>query len=77
MRINMNEQTYPRRGLIRYGLTLVGGIFFLGAARSSFGATTTPEPNEKKPSKGRIGRRHCIEGERLGAPVQALGKNKD
>jgi hypothetical protein len=72
----MNERIYPRRGLIKRGLTLIGGIFFLGAARYSFGATATAEPKEKL-SRGRSVRQHCIEGERLGVPVQALGKNKD
>ena len=66
----MNGKTYARRGLIKRGLALVGGIFLLGAARSGFGATRTAEPREKQGSRARSVRQHGIEGNRLSLPAQ-------
>jgi hypothetical protein len=76
----MNTSIYYRRGLIKRGLTLLGGIFFLGTIRSSFGAATkAAEPNKrtKMVSRGRGMTEHCIEGKLLPLPVQHLGNNKD
>src|SRR5271165_7064911 len=76
---HMNKNNYPRRGLIKRGLTLIGGIFFLGAVRSTFGATKTAEPDVKikRVSRGRGMTQHCIEGISLGLPMQHLENNKD
>jgi hypothetical protein len=78
-RPHMNENTYYRRSLIKRGLTLIGSIFFLGAFRSNFGATQTPEPSKKsKRFSRRPGTtRHCIEAVSLGLPVQYPEINKD
>jgi hypothetical protein len=78
----MNEKIYPRRGLIKRGLTLIGGVLVFGASRSSSAAAKTAEPNKKtsKTSKANRGpgvKQHCIEGESLGLPLQDLGRNKD
>jgi len=77
--MNMNKDTYHRRGLIKRGLTLIGGIFLLGAARSSFGATKKAEPDKKikKANRGPGVTQHCIEGVPLNVPVRDLGINKD
>ena len=75
----MNKDTFHRRGLIKRGLTLLGGVFLLGAARSSFGAAKKAEPDKKvkKASRGLGVAQHCIEGVRLSVPVRDLGINKD
>ena len=68
-----------RRGLIKRGLTLFGGIFFLGAVRSSFGAATkTADLNKsKRVPRGRRMMQHCLEGVSIGLPVQYPENNRD
>jgi hypothetical protein len=69
----MNENNYHRRGLIKRGLTIIGGIFFLGVGRYSFGAATKPverNGNAHRASKARGKTQHCIEGVSLGSPIQ-------
>jgi len=75
----MNKNDYLRRGLIKRGLTLIGGIFFLGAFRSTIGAAKPAEPhkNTKRVSRGRGVTQHCIEGVLLGLPVQDVEGNKN
>jgi hypothetical protein len=75
----MKETTYPRRGLIKHGLTLVAGILVFGANRSNSAETKTAEPNKRtqKVNRGIGVRQHCIEGKSLGLPVQPPEKNKD
>jgi hypothetical protein len=69
----MNKINYYRRTLIKRGLTLIGGVFFLTSFRSSFGAAAKePSASGKTASRARGKRQHCIEGVSLGAPVQYL-----
>jgi hypothetical protein len=75
----MNKTIYPRRGLIKRGLTLIGGILVFGASRPSSAAAKTEEPNKKTSKANRRPgiRQHFIEGNSLGLPGQDLGRNKD
>ena len=75
----MDKDKYHRRGLIKRGLTLLGGVFLLGAARSSFGASKRAEPDKKvKKASGRqIVNQHCIEAVLLSVPVRDQEINKD
>ena len=68
----MNENDYHRRGLIKLGITLIGGVMALGAVRSSIGATKKVESKERarKIRRGYYAARHCIEGKRLDLPKQ-------
>jgi hypothetical protein len=75
----MNENTYYRRSLIKRGLTLFGGIFFMGAIRSSFGTPNREElaKRTKNPRRGPSMTQHCIEGISLALPVNHLESNKE
>jgi hypothetical protein len=70
----MDKNFTHRRSLIARSLTLLGSIFFLGAIRSSFGATApNTTQSDKKTGRARKGqgmKKHCIEGEQLRLPVQ-------
>jgi len=73
--IPQRKNNYHRRGVIKRGLTLLGGIFFLGAVRSSFGAATKlaePLVKAKGTNRGPSVTQHCIEGVFLGVPAQDL-----
>jgi hypothetical protein len=74
----MNKNSYHRRGLIKRGLALIGGTFFFGVFRSTFGAVKPAETNKntKRISRGQGVTQHCIEGVLLGLPVQDAGGNK-
>ena len=76
---NMNKDIYHRRGLIKRGLTLIGGVFLLGAARSSFGAAKKAESDKKtkNASRGLGTTQHYIEGVPLSLAVRDAGINKD
>jgi hypothetical protein len=74
----MNKDIYHRRGLIKRGLTLIGGVFLLGTARSSFGAAKKAESDKKtKASRGLSTTQHYIEGVPLSLAVRDVGINKD
>jgi hypothetical protein len=68
----MNKENYPRRGLIKHGLALIGGILVMGAGRSNAAAAKTGESKRgtRKVSRGSGVGQHCIEGERLGSARQ-------
>jgi hypothetical protein len=69
---NMNKKIYPRRGLIKHGLALIGGVLVMGAGRSNAAAAKTEESKRgtRKVSRGSGVRQHCIEGERVGSSTQ-------
>jgi uncharacterized protein (DUF3084 family) len=73
----MNEKIYPRRGLIKRGLTLIGGVLVFGASRSSSAAAKTAASDKrlKKPNRESAVRQHCTEGESIGLPGQERGRN--
>jgi hypothetical protein len=76
----MNKFTYHRRGLIKRGLTLLGGVFFLGTLRSSFAAAT--KMSEPVQTTNRVRRvrgltQNCIEAVSLPLPVAVLETNEN
>jgi hypothetical protein len=68
----MNKKIYPRRGLIKHGLALIGGVLVMGAGRSNAAAAKAGELKRGtgKVSRGSGLRQHCIEGERVGSSMQ-------
>lgn len=68
----MNKKIYPRRGLIKHGLALIGGILVMGAGRSNAEAAKTGESKSgtRRVSRGSGVGQHCIEGERVGSSTQ-------
>jgi hypothetical protein len=68
----MNKKIYPRRGLIKHGLALIGGVLVMGAGRSNAAAAKTEESKRgtRKVSRGSGARQHGIEAKFIGAPVQ-------
>lgn len=77
----MNENNYYRRSLIKRGLTLVGGIFFLGAGRLGFTAVAKASTRNAKINPARRGRdmtqERFIEGVSLGSPSDRLSSSQD
>jgi hypothetical protein len=69
----MNKINYYRRNLIKRGLTLIGGVFFLASFRSTFGAAAKePNANGQNVRRARGMKQHCLEGVSLSLPVQFL-----
>ena len=76
----MNKINIYRRSLIKRGFTLIGGVFFLSAVRSNFGAVakvSEPSPNAATIRKPRGRTQHCTEAELIGSPVQYPETKKD
>jgi hypothetical protein len=75
----MKENNYHRRSLLKRGLTLVGGLFFLSASRLGFSAVTKASHSKRNPARrGRdMTQERFIEGVLLGLPVHDLASNKD
>jgi hypothetical protein len=72
----MNKKIYPRRGLIKHGLALIGGILVMGAGRSNAAPAKTGESKRgsRRVSRGSGVVQHCIEGERVGSTRQKQEK---